>query len=62
MNSMRSQKDMTPEDEPPRSQRIQYAARAEWRATADSSRKNEVAGPKRKRHSVVDVPGGESQD
>ena len=36
---------MTPEDEPPRSQRIQYAARAEWRATADSSRKNEVAGP-----------------
>ena len=53
---------MTPEDEPPRSQRIQYAAGAEWRATADSSRKNEVAGPKRKRHSVVDVPGGESQD
>ena len=48
---------MTPEDEPPRSQRIQYAAGAEWRATADSSRKNEVAGPKRKQHSVVDMSG-----
>ena len=33
----------------------------EWRATTNSSRKNEVAGPKWKRHSVVDVSAGKSK-
>ena len=31
MNSMKRQKDMTPEDEPPRSVGVQYAIRKEWR-------------------------------
>ena len=53
---------MTLEDELPRLEGVQYATGEEWRAITNSSRKNEVAGPKRKRHSVVDVPGGESQD
>ena len=30
-----------------------------WRTITNSSRKNEAAGPKRKRRSVVDVSGGE---
>ena len=33
----------------------------EQRAITNSSRKNEVAGPKRKSHLVVDVSGGESK-
>ena len=43
MNSMKEQKDMTPEDEPPRLAGIQYATGQEWR---NGSRKNEDAGPK----------------
>ena len=50
---------MTPEDEPPRSD-IQYATREEWRAITNSSKKNEEAEPKWKRHSPVDVSGRES--
>ena len=46
MNSTERQKDMTPEDEPPRSEDVQYAAREEWRAITNSSRKNEAVGPK----------------
>jgi len=42
---MKSQKDMTPEDEPSGSEGIQYATGEEWR---NSSRKNEEAGPKQK--------------
>ena len=30
MNSMKRQKDMTLEDEPPRSEGLQYATREEW--------------------------------
>jgi len=41
MNSMKRQKDMTPEDEPPRSVGVQYTTGEEWR---NSSRKR--AGPK----------------
>ena len=50
------QKDMTLEDEHPRSVGVQYATGEEWR---NSSRKNEEAGPKWKRHSVVDVSAGD---
>jgi len=52
------QKDMTLEDEPLRSEGIQYATGEEWR---NSARKNEEAGPKLKRLSVVDMSGGESK-
>ena len=55
MNSMVRQKDITPEDEPPRSECVQYATGEGWRAISDSSRKNEASGPKWKWHSVVDV-------
>ena len=48
MKSMKRQKDMIPEDEPPRSESVQYATGEEWRAITNSSRKNEAAGPKRK--------------
>ena len=53
MNSVTRQKDMTPEDEPPRSVGVQYATGEEWR---NSSRKR--AGPKWKQCSVLDVSGG----
>ena len=43
MNSMKRQKDMTLEDELPRSEGVQYATGEEWR---NSSRKNDEAGPK----------------
>ena len=49
---------MTLEDESPRLVGVQYATGEEWR---NSSRKNEVAGPKWKQRSVVDVSGGESK-
>ena len=61
MNIMKRQKDMTLEDEPHRSKGVQYATREEQRAITNSSRKNEVAGPKWKQHSVVDMSGGESK-
>ena len=48
---------MTPEDEPPRLEGVHYAPGQEWRASTNSSRKNDVAGPKLKWHSVVDVLG-----
>ena len=43
INSMKGQKDMTPEDEPPRPEGVQSATGEEWR---NSSRKNVEAGPK----------------
>ena len=61
MNSLKRQKDRTLEDEPPRSEGIQYVTGEEQRAITNSSRKNEVAGPKQKKCSVVDVSGGESK-
>ena len=39
----------------------QYATEEEWRAITNSSRKNEAAGPKWKRCSVVDVSGEETK-
>ena len=40
------QKDITLEDEPLRLEGIQYATGEDWRATANSVRKNAEAGPK----------------
>ena len=54
MNSMKRQKGMTAEDEPPRLVGTQYAPGEEWR---NSSRKNEELGSKQKQHPVVDVAG-----
>ena len=34
---------------------VQYATGEKQRATTNSSRKNEAAGPKQKQHSVVDM-------
>ena len=48
MSSMKRQKDMTLEDEPPRSEGVQFSTGEEQRVITNSSRKNEVAGPKRK--------------
>ena len=50
---------MTLEDQHPRSEGVQYATGEEQRAVTNSSRKNEVTGPKQKQHSVVDVSSGE---
>ena len=44
--SMKQQKDKTPEDESPRSVGIQYATGEEWKEVTNTSKKNEVAGPK----------------
>ena len=46
MNSTKRQKDMTLEDEFLGSGGVQYATGEEQRAAANSSRKNEVPGPK----------------
>ena len=61
MNSMKSQKDMTPEDEPRRWEGVQYATKEEQRAITNSSKKNEVTGPKQKQCIIVDVSGDESK-
>ena len=52
MNSIKRQKDMTLNDELPKSVDAQYATGEEWK---NRSRKNEEAEPKRKHHPVVDV-------
>ncbi|KAF7247766.1 Adenylate cyclase type 1 [Varanus komodoensis] len=59
MDSTKRQKDMTPEDEPLRSEGVQYATGEEQRASTSSARKNEATGSKPKGHSVADVSGGE---
>ena len=61
MNSMKRQKDMTLEDEPPRPEGIQYATGEEPRTITNSSRKNGATGPKQKQCSVTDVFGGGSK-
>ena len=60
MNSMKRQKDMTLEDEAPRLEGVQYVTGEEQRAITNSFRTSEAAAPKWRRHSVVDVSGGES--
>ena len=54
ISSMKRQKDMTLEDEPPRSVGVQYAAGEEQR---NSFRKNEEAEPKWKQDPAVGVSG-----
>ena len=49
------------EDEPLRSNGINYASGEEQMAITNSSRKYEAAGPKWKYRSVVDVSGGKSK-
>ena len=49
------------EDEPLRSNGINYASGEEQMAIINSSRKNEAAGPKWKWRLVVDVSGGKSK-
>ena len=46
-DSMKTQKDMTMEDKAPGLEGVQYATGEERRAVTNSSRKNEVTGPKR---------------
>ena len=58
MNSMKRQKDMTPEDDPLRSVGVPYANGEKWR---NSSRRNTEVESKRKQCPVVDIPGGESK-
>ena len=58
MNSMKRQKDMTLKDELPRSVGAQDATVEEQR---NSSRKNEEAEAKQKRHPVIYVFGAESK-
>ena len=58
MNSMKGQKDVKLQDEPPRSAEVQYATGEEQR---NSSKKNEEAEPKQKKPLVVDVSGGKSK-
>ena len=58
MNSMRRQTDTTPEDEPTRSEDVQYATGKEQR---NSCRKNEEAGSRWKCHSVVAMCCGKSK-
>ena len=54
MNRMKMQKVMMPYEPPPhpspRLESVQYVTREEWRAITKSSSKNEVTGPKLKRH------------
>ena len=61
MDSMKRQKDMMAEDEPPRLKGVQYASGEELMTITNSSGKNDVAGPKRKQRSVVDMFGGENK-
>ena len=48
MDTMKRQEDMTPEDEPLRSEGVQYATGEERRVITNSSSENEAAGPKQK--------------
>ncbi|KAF7236998.1 Craniofacial development protein 2 [Varanus komodoensis] len=58
-DSTKGQKDKTPEDEPLRSEGVQYATGEERRASTSSARKSEATGSKPKGHSVLDVSGDE---
>ena len=59
MDNMKSQKCMISEDEPCRSEGVQYATGEEQRITTNSPRETEAAGPKQKHCSLVDVSGDE---
>ena len=57
MNCIKRPKDMTSKDDCPSAEGVQFDPGEEWRTTTNSPRKNEVAGPSRKRCTVVDVSG-----
>ena len=59
MDCIKSQKDMTPNDEFPRSEGVHYATGKELRKITNSPRMNEAAGPKWIQPSVMDVSGDE---
>ena len=61
-NSMKRQKYVTPEHEPPRLEGVWYTTGQVQKAICDSSRRNESAGPKLKWCSVVDVSGSENKE
>ena len=61
MNCIKRQKDMTPNDDLPRLEGVQYAPGGEQRTITNRSRKNGAAGPKQKLCSSVDVSGDESK-
>ena len=60
-NSVKKQKDMTLEDEPPRLKGVQYATGEEQRAITNNFIKKEADGPKQKWCLFVDVSGSESK-
>ena len=59
---MKRQKDMAPEDDPPRAEGVQHATGEEQSTITNSSRKTEAVGSKRNQHSGMDVSGGEGKD
>ena len=61
MNCIKCQKDMTPKDESPRSEGIQYVPGKERRRITNSPWMNEAARPKWIQFSVVDVSGAQSK-
>ena len=61
MNCIKDQKDMTPKDESPRSEGIQYVTWEEKRRITNRPRMNEAARPKQIQRSVLDVSGNESK-
>ena len=61
MNSMKRERHMTPKDEPLPGWKVSSMLLGKSGGQfTNSSRKNEVAGPKWKLHSVVDMSGGKS--
>ena len=61
MNCIKGQKDMTPKDESPGSESVEYATGEDQKRITNSSRMNEVPGPKQIQCSVVNVCGDESK-
>ena len=61
MNCIKGKKDMTPKDESPRSESVEYATGKDQRRITNNSRMNEVPGPKQIQCSVVNVCGDESK-
>ena len=61
MTCIKGQKDMTPKDESPRSEGMQYAPGDEQKRTTSSPRKNAAPGPKQKPCLVVGASGDESR-
>ena len=61
MSCINRQKDTTLKDESSRPGDVQCATGEEQRGTTHSSRKDEVAGPKQKLHSAVDLSGDQSK-